>query len=132
MRNLRIILGLAVVICVSGCGQRPRIDVSVSIDDGRVAFDIPRRDVNGLLSFRVEDLNGKVLWQINVSYELGQRIIYGVLPTGGNMDAKQVIPSDGKAPPDIRGHSVRVIVEYQYDELMAPSAADFEKTVQVP
>jgi hypothetical protein len=125
---------LSLVAIGSGsCGQSPRLDVSASIDEGgRVVFDVPRRGVNGLLGFRVEDEAGKVLWDVSMSYEQGRRITFGVLPTEGNMKARQIVPADGSAPPDIRGRRVRVRVGYQYDELTAASAASFEKTIQVP
>jgi hypothetical protein len=105
--------------------------VQVAVEDWRVVFDVPRTDVNGLLGFRVEDETGTVLWQVETSYDQGRRITYGALPTGGNMAARQVVPADGAAPPDIRGRRVRVRVKYQFDD-PAPSAADFEKTVEVP
>ncbi|MFL5341228.1 MAG: hypothetical protein ACJ8F7_13860 [Gemmataceae bacterium] len=124
----KTLLPLVVVTGVTGCGQHPRLDVSVSIVDGRVAFDIPRRDVNGLLAFRVENANGTILWHIEMNYEKRRQIIYGVLPASG----KQTVPSDGSVPADIRGREVRVRVEYQYDEFAAPSAGEFVKTVQVP
>ena len=120
------------LVAVTGCGQHPKLDVSASVEDEQVAFDVPRTDVNGLLSFRVEDLKGTVLWQVDMSYEQAKRIIYGVLPTGGNITAKQVVPSDGSAPPNIRGREVQVRIEYQYDEFAAASAASFVKLVQIP
>jgi hypothetical protein len=127
-----LVIALA-ALWACGCGQRPRLHVVPSLDAGsRVVFDMPRTDVNGLLEFRVEDEAGKALWHVHMSYEKGHRITYGVLPTGGNMTARQEVPTDGSAPPDIRGRRVQVRVTYQYDEFAAASAGHFEKTVDVP
>jgi len=131
-RRLPVLLYFAAIV-VGGCGQRPRLDVTASVDEsGRVVFDVARRDVNGLLGFRVEDEAGGVLWEVSTSYEQGGRITYGVLPTEGNMKARQIAPADGSAPPGIRGRRVRVIGEYQYDDFAAPSAGTFEKMIEAP
>ena len=132
MRTARLLILILLTVPSGGCGQRPRLDVQVAVEGGRVVFDIPRTDVNGLLGFWVKDEAGVVLWRVDLSYEKGRRITYGVLPAGGNAAARQVVPADGAAPPDIRGRRVVVRVTYQYDELTAPSAGNFEKTVQVP
>lgn len=131
VRTAKLLVSLVIAMSTVGCGQRPRMDVQVAVEDGRVVFDVPRSDENGLLGFRVEDEAGAILWQVKMSYDEGRRITYGVLPTGGNMAARQVVPADGAAPPDIRGRTVRVRVEYQYDD-PAPSAAHFDKVVRVP
>ena len=139
MRNLLLalttlaLLGVLAAVGWVGCGQRPRLDVITSVDEkGRVVFEVPRSDVNGLLSLKVADESGKLLWEVDMSYEKGTQITYGILPTGGNMTARQIVPADGAAPPDIRGRRVHIHVEYQYDEFMAPSAGHFEKFIDVP
>lgn len=133
MRIGGLLVTLLIALSACGCGQRPRLDVVPSIDDGgHVVFDIPRTDVNGLLGFRIEDETGKALWHVRMSYDKGSRITYGVLPTGGNMAAQQEVPTDGSPPPEIRGRRVRVKVDYQYDEFAAASVDEFEKTVDVP
>lgn len=125
MRSQELLLLVVVGVCVSGCGQRPRLDVQVAVEGGRVVFDVPRTDVRGLLGLR--DEAGAVFWQVKMDYYRGRHITYG----RANIDAHQIIPADGSAPPDIRGRRVRVRVKYQYDD-PAPSAAEFEKTVDVP
>jgi hypothetical protein len=129
LRTAILFLVATLTLTLAGCG--PRVDVQVSVVDGRVVFDVPWSGTNGLLGFRVEDEAGAVLWDVKMSYDQGHQITYGVLPTGGNMTAQQVVPPDGAAPPEIRGRRIRVRVTYQYDD-PAPSAADFEKVLQVP
>jgi hypothetical protein len=127
------VLGILAAIGLGGCGQKRRIDVTANVDEnGRVIFEVPTRGVNGLLEFVIEDEAGKVLWDVDLSYEKGSSVTYGVLPAGGNRKARQVVPDDGSTPPDIRGRRVRVRVTYQYDDFMTASAGHYEKTVEVP
>jgi hypothetical protein len=74
----------------------------------------------------------KTLWSVSMSYEKGHRIVYGVLPTGGNMAAKQSTPANGAAPPDIRGKTVNVRVSYQYDSGFAACSGSIQRTVVIP
>jgi hypothetical protein len=114
-----------------GCGQRPRLDVVPTLEEGRVVFNVPFSGINGLLQFTVEDESGKRLWDVKTSYYKGHAITYGVLPTGGSTVIRQDFPPNDQPPPDIRGKTVRVSIEYQYDDPI-PSARTFKKTVQVP
>ena len=124
-------LCLALSVLLPGCGQSPRIDVTPGIQSGRVVFNIAASGMNGLLGFAVMD-GTNTLWEISTSYEKGTKIVYGVLPTGGNMAAKQVFPPSRAIPATILGKLVTVIVDYQYDYASAPSVGHFEKSVQIP
>ena len=124
-------LWLALSLFLSGCGQHPRIDVTPGIESGRVVFSIAARDMNGLLGFAVMD-GTNALWEVSTSYDKGTKIVYGVLPTTGNMAARQVFPAPGVAPASIGGKTVTVRVDYQYDHGLAACVGHFEKSVQVP
>ncbi len=114
-----------------GCGQIPRLDVKPALQNGRVVFDVPHRGINGILGFRVQDEAGNPLWAVTTSYEAGHRIVYGVVPPGNNMAARQEFPADNQPPADIRGKTVKVLVNYQFDR-MVPLGGTFEKTVKIP
>lgn len=121
---------ILLIIFISGC-QIARVDVSPAIENGQVVFNVPHRGINGILYFQVEE-NGETVWEVRTSYEQGHKIVYGELPSGGNMSAQQLVPEDGQAPPDIRGKRVTVKVSYQHDKGLAPSASTFEKEVLIP
>jgi hypothetical protein len=114
-------------ILFSGCAFGPQIDVNASSRGDQIVFDIPHRGINGLLEFAVLDEKGGTLWSVDLNYERGTQITYGVLPKTG----KQVHPPKGTKPPDIRGQTVIVDVHYQYDEAV-PSAGSFRKTLNIP
>lgn len=122
---------VAVVSLFVGCGQLPRIDVSPVVENERIVFDVQHSGINGILGFRVEDDAGELLWDVRTSYEKGRKITYGVLPPGGNRSARQEFPPQGQPPPDIRGKTVTVCVEYQYDS-PAPSSGTVRKTIRIP
>ena len=117
----------------TGCGHS--IDVTAAVEGGKVVFHVPHSRINGLLSFRVEDEAGDLLWHAKLDYEKRDRIIYGpVLVKDHNeayMWAKQEWPGAFQPPPDIRGKVVRVIIDYQYDTL-TPNAGQYVTTVKVP
>jgi hypothetical protein len=87
--------------------------------------------MNGLTSFTVIDGTNKV-WEIKTSYEKGSKIVYGILPTGGNMAAEQAFPPKGLSPSAIIGKAVTVKVGYQYDHDWSPCDGYFEKLVVIP
>jgi hypothetical protein len=124
-------LCLALSVLLTGCGQSPRIDVTPGIQSGRVVFNIAASGINGLLGFAVMD-GTNTLWEISTSYEKGSKIVYGVLPTGVNMAAKQVFPPRGVVPTAIGGNTVTVRVDYQYDRGFAPGVGHFEKSMPIP
>ena len=128
---MRITTVVIALLLISGCGQHPRVDVSPAIENGQVVFSIPFSGINGILGFEVNDGN-ETLWAVNTSYDKGHKIIYGVLPTGGNMTANQTFPPDGKAPLDIRGKTVTVSVTYQYDSGFTACSGMFEKSMAIP
>ncbi len=125
------LLWLALSLVLSGCGQNPRIDVTPGIENSCVVFNIAARGMNGLLGFAVMD-GTNTLWEVSTSYEQGTRIVYGVLPAGGNMPARQVVPGSGVVPAPIGGMVVTVRVDYQYDDGFAPCVGHFEKSMQIP
>jgi hypothetical protein len=124
-------LWLLFSLILSGCGQNPRIDVTPGLENGRVMFNIAATGINGLVRFAVMDGTNR-LWEVSTSYEQGTRIIYGVLPTGGNMAARQVVPPSGVVPAPIGGMVVTVRADYQYDDGFAPCVGHFEKSVLIP
>jgi hypothetical protein len=125
------ILWLPLFLVLGGCGQNPRLDVTPRIENGRIVFNVLASGMNGLLGFAVIE-GTNTLWEVSTSYEKGSRIVYGVLPTGGNMRAKQVFPPPGVVPPHIGGKTVTVRVEYQYDDGFAACMGHFEKSMQIP
>jgi hypothetical protein len=131
-RIFALVLGATPFVFLSGCSQVPRIDVVPVVENQRVVFDIPHSGVNGILGFEVEDESGKPLWVVKTSYEKGRKFIYGVLPTGGNMEAQQEFPPANRLPAEVRGKTVTVLVTYQYDSHMAPCSGTYRKTVRVP
>ena len=118
------------LLCAA-CVPPPEIDVTVAIEGDRVVFDIDHRHVNGLTRFQVHDQAGALLWDLNLSYERGHRIEYGRLPPGGSTPARQAHPPDSAEPPDIRGTTVQVSVQYQYDR-PHPATSTFSKAIAVP
>jgi hypothetical protein len=114
-----------------GCGQHPHIDVTSGIENGRVVFDLTTSDINGLLGFVVME-GTNTIWEISTSYEKGTRIVYGVLPNGGNMAARQVFPSAGGVPASVDGKVVTVRVDYQYDNDGSACMGHFEKSMRIP
>ena len=127
----RIVFLAFAVLLASGCGQHPRIDVSVGIEDGQVVFNVPFGGINGLLDFAVSEGN-KTDWAVSLPYEKGHRIVYGVIPTGGNTVARQTLPPVGEPVPDIRGKTITVRVAHQYDNGFAPCVGHLEKVAAVP
>ena len=128
---IRAVAVPTVLLLICGCGQQPRIDISPVIENGQVVFNVPFSGINGLLSFGVNDGND-TLWAVSTSYEKGHKIVYGALPNGGNMAAKQTFPPQGSAIPDIRGKKVTAWVVYQYDSGFAACSGSFEKIVDIP
>ena len=125
------ILCVPLFLFLGGCGQNPRIDVTPGVENGRVVFRIVARGMNGLLGFTVME-GTDTLWKVDTSYEKGTKIVYGVLPTGGNMAARQVFPSPGVVPTAIDGKQVTVRVDYQYDGGFTACLGYFAKSVQIP
>lgn len=124
-------LWLLLALVLSGCGQNPRVDVTPGIENGRVVFNITARDINGLDGFAVME-GTNTLWEVRTSYDKGTKVVYGVLPAGGNMAAKQVFPPRGVVPKAIGGKTVTVRLGYQYDHGLAACEGDFEKSMQIP
>ncbi len=135
LRNLMIgvfIVTSVLFVYFRGCGQHPVVSVSAKVEGNDVVFHIPHYDVNGLLGFEVADNQGVVLWRIKLPYEKGHAITYGVLPQGGNMAARQEIPPPPTTPSPIRGKTVFVRVEYQYDADFAASIGSIQQQLTIP
>jgi hypothetical protein len=126
------IMATAAFFYFRGCGQHPVVSVSAKVEGNRVVFHIPHYDVHGLLGFEVSDSQGVVLWRISLPYEKGHSITYGVLPKGGNMAATQEIPPAPTSPPPIRGKTVVVRVDYQYDADFSPSIGSIRQQLDIP
>lgn len=130
-KSVVIISCVLQALCCVGCAPPPRIDVSASLEGGRVIFNIDHHHINGLLRFQVRDSSGNLLWDLDLSYERSRRIEYGVLPTKGGRPAKQVYPPANTTLLDIRGTTVQILIEYQYDAPW-PSSGTFQKTIAIP
>ena len=116
--------GLIVVAAVVGLkklGEALAHDTSVSIHqkmgNDRVEFEVVLgKDVSGIAQFTVKDADGKELWKLygTGTVKPGQ-IVYGVVPTQPADSWKQLEPSEGSRPPDIRGKHIKVEVSTRLD-----------------
>ena len=131
MRRLVVVLLGVASYALLGCEQSPKMDVKPVIENGQVVFEVPHKGIISIHVFRIEDEDGKPLWDLHTTYK-GHRIIYGVAPASGSMRAQQKVPPEGEIPVPIRGRTVIVTVVYEYDENMTPSAGTYRKTVQIP
>jgi hypothetical protein len=130
-RKIQLAFCTVLPLLIVGCAQNPRITITPSIVNDRVVFNLTTSGINGILGVEVRDANG-TLWEIRTSYEKGNRIVYGELPTGGNMAARQTFPPPGTAPKGIRGKTVTVRIDYQYDQWISACAGDVEKVLVIP
>jgi hypothetical protein len=121
------------VFAFSGVSQEPKVDVIPIVEHGHIVFDIPRSHVNNLMRVRVEDEAGKPLWVVD--FPGGQRsrkITYGIVPTARNQPARQEVPFGNQLPPPIRGKTVHISVQYQYDTFMAACSSEYTKKIGIP
>lgn len=125
------LLCLVLSLFLNGCRQHPRIDITPRVENGRVVFSIAATGINGLLGLAVMD-GTNTLWEIRTSYDKGTRFVYGILPTSGNMPARQVFPPRHVAPAAIDGRRVTVRVDYQYDDAFSACVGHVEKSMQIP
>jgi hypothetical protein len=126
-------------LSLAGCGQRPRVDVSATIEDGRVVFDVPHSGMNEIMSIRVKEQNGELIWHLSLGsqnwHKEALKVTYGVVPpreTDLEIPPSQIFPSDNTPPRNIRGETLNVLIEYQYDSGLAACAGSFSKTLKVP
>ena len=112
---------VAVIVGLMKLGDALQSDTSVSIHqtmaNDRVEFEIRLGpDVSGIAQFNVRDKEGKELWKL---YGTGSvkppKIIYGVVPTEPADSWRQLEPSEGALPPDIRGKHIKVEVSTRLD-----------------
>jgi hypothetical protein len=113
-------VGIFVVIGLIKLGEALEHDTSVSIRqtiaNDRVEFEVVLgKDVSGIAQFTVKDAVGKELWKL---YGIGTvnppKIIYGVVPEPAD-SWRQLEPSEGSRPPDIRGKHIKVEVSTRLD-----------------
>src|SRR5262245_15819319 len=114
-------VGIFVVIGLVKLGEALEHDTTVSIHqtiaNDRVEFEVKLgKDVSGIAQFTVFDAEGKELWKL---YGTGSvkppKIVYGVVPTEPADSWKQLEPSEGSRPPDIRGKHIKVEVSTRLD-----------------
>jgi len=114
-------VGIFVVVGLIKLGEALDHDTSVSIlqkmVNDRVEFEVVLgKDVSGIAQFTVKDAEGKELWKL---YGTGTvkppKIIYGVVPSEPADSWKQLEPSEGARPPDIRGKHIKVEVSTRLD-----------------
>lgn len=114
-------VGIFVVVGLIKLGEALEHDTSVSIHqkmvNDRVEFEVVLgKDVSGISQFTVKDAEGKEFWKL---YGTGTvkppRIIYGVVPSEPLDSWKQLEPSEGALPPDIRGKRIKVEVSTRLD-----------------
>jgi hypothetical protein len=133
--NVPFVVIASVLLSASGCGQHPRINVVARILDDNVVFDISAKGVNQVYGLSVEDEAGNEIWSVNdAEIKDKQPVVYGALPerSGVHAGVGQVYPAENKAPADIRGKTVTVIVRYQYDDGFSACAGSSRKTVPIP
>lgn len=125
-----------VLMILCGCGQHPKIDVTANVENGKVVFDIPYSDINGLLGFAVTDEAGKAYWIMSLPYVKANQIVYGEFPPvddyRSTSSIHQTSPAEGQEFLDIRGKEVNVEVQYQYDEPFAACVGSFKKRIVIP
>jgi len=131
MRRLTLISLVMIAFCGPGCGQRPKLDVKARLSDDRIVFDIPASGINDVHVFEVDDESRMPIWRVSLHGHEYKCIEFGALPKGGLSEARQTFPPEGNAPANIRGKTVLVRIQYQYDSPV-PSLGTFEKIVQVP
>jgi hypothetical protein len=114
-------VGIFVVVGIVKIGEALEHDTQVSIRqtiaNDRVEFEvILGKDVSGISQFIVRDAENKELWKL---YGTGSvkppRIVYGVVPTEPADSWRQLEPSEGSLPPDIRGRHIKVEVSTRLD-----------------
>lgn len=109
-----------------------KLDVTAESMGDQIVFTISHSGINGMLGFLIEDLDGRRIWEISMSYDMSTQIVYGKLPTKGNMPARQEWPAQGEILPKIQGKSVAVWISFQYDKDSTPSAAKIKKVISIP
>lgn len=132
--NISTLLSLGIVaILVAGCAMKPKLSVEARHDDAGVVFSFRKKNINGLLGFRVEQANNQeVLWDLNLNYYNESSLVYGRIPShfktfnGATGEAKQTIPAGNERPkifpPNCR---FRLTVIAQCDEALAATAKPF-------
>jgi len=133
VRTLSLAVSALVSTVLLGCAQIPRVDVTPKVQNGAVVFDIPQSGINSIFAFEVKDEAGQTVWKIDLLAKVDtlNSITYGVVPTGKDIRASQVVPSDNLPAPDIRGKTVKVTITYQYDA-WAACEGSVSRTVHVP
>ena len=132
--RLRTILIVTTIIAVAfGWWSEvvlPWVDVHARLEGEDVVFDITHVGIEGIRKIRVNDNVGQRLWALDLQYEKGHRITYGIVPSGGSMPGRQIFPAEGR-PESIRGRRVTVWIEYFYMET-APCRREFRKEFDIP
>jgi len=130
IRCWRLLTTTLVSLLLLGCGQRPQITVTTSLLDDQIVFSFSHSQINGIIGFRVKDEADNLLWSVKNPDDQG--ITYGRLPgNGGYAKPTQLFPLDNTSPVSIRGTTVTVFIDYQYDNL-APSTGTYRKTIAIP
>lgn len=87
-------------------------------------FEISSKGCNNLSHLTVWERGAITpLWDINLRYFTGSEIKYGELPTkpANQYFIPQRYPLDGSPAPIPVGKDILVKIDYQYDEMLAPS-----------
>jgi hypothetical protein len=105
--------------------------VTALVDKDEVVFRIDYSHINSLLRFKVQDTNDATLWEVTMDHENIHKVTYGNVLVGVNKPFVQLQPADGSKPPDIRGKSVNVLVEYQFDNVVA-SMGRMQCALEIP
>src|SRR5437879_10090153 len=91
-----------ITLSLAGCGQRPRVDVNATIEDGHVVFDVPHSGLNEIMSVRIQEQGGgELIWHLSLgsqnAHKGSLKVTYGVVPP---RETQLEIPPSQIFPPD--------------------------------
>lgn len=134
MKSVIWLLSLAAVFVAIGCSfGPPNITVTVNNEHGKNVFVFQHQNHNGLVGLSIWTVpDDALLWDINLRYFSGERLIYGEVPKGftsvfGNQEnAIQRFPTSGQTPAPLPANArLRMELSIQYDTSTSASGRSF-------
>jgi hypothetical protein len=130
-----------VTVYVAGCalgkvGEAIQTDTRVAVRptaaNGRPELDLTYgNEATGIVTITFTDAQGNTLWEVSgQGQEKPARVVYGRLPADGSL--KQVFPTDGSPPADVRGQTVHVRVVNRFQVALGPGQELTDVTIEVP